>query len=76
MKYTVDGSVTVSVSVTVEAGSEEEAREMAGNWNMPELCHQCSGSSSEQFGDPTDVEDLPFSFDTDGTPQWGEVKRA
>lgn len=76
MKYTVDGTVTVSVSVTVEAGSEEEARAIAADWLMPDLCLHCSGSNSDQFGDPADVENLPFSFDTDGTPQWDEVRPA
>lgn len=76
MKYTVNGTVTVSVSVTVEADSEDEARAMADDWPMPELCIQCSGSNSDQFGDPADADNLPFSLDTDGMPQWDEVKSA
>ena len=75
MKYTVNGSVTVSVSVTVEAASEAEARAMAEEWQLPELCYQCTGGS-EEFHDPSDVEDLPYGLGLDGTPQWDEVTKA
>ena len=76
MKYLINGSMIVSVSVTVEADSEEQAREMAESWEVPGLCAQCSGFASDQFGDPTDVEYLPFSLDIDGTPEWNEVNPA
>lgn len=42
MKYRITFSVDASVTVDVEAGSESEAREKAGEIADPCLCHQCA----------------------------------
>lgn len=76
MRYTVHGSLTVSVSVDVEADSESEAMTIAGEWEVPELCIECSGNNSQFLGDPNDIGYAPFSLDTDGTPNWDRVEKS
>jgi cytochrome c5 len=42
MKYRVTFEVYASATVTVDADSEEQAREKAGKKVWPTLCHECS----------------------------------
>jgi hypothetical protein len=47
MRYRVTGSVTISVSVVIEAKSPAEARELARQAPMQSLCGQCAGGDDE-----------------------------
>lgn len=42
MKYRVVGTVTISVSVVVEAESPSRARELARQASMQKLCYSCA----------------------------------
>lgn len=60
MRYLVTGIVTISVTVKVEADSEEEARQKANDASMQEFCYSCSrgdddvwSTSGELDGEPT-----------------------
>jgi hypothetical protein len=62
-KYEVTVRVTGAMFVTVEADSPEQARERAEEHRPSvELCIQCSGYTSAQFGDE---ENPPFDLELD-----------
>lgn len=46
-KYTFGALVTISVSTTVEADSEEEALDIAEGRDMQGLCHYCARSKGD-----------------------------
>ena len=59
MKFNINGRVTVSCFTTVEANTEEEAREIAAGRGLAGLCHM-----------PFDAEsDEAWHLDTDGEPE-------
>lgn len=62
MKYTINGTVTVSCFTTVDADSEEEARAIAKARPLAELCHM-------PFSDDHDE---AWHLDTDGDPKLDE----
>jgi hypothetical protein len=61
--YNVVAQVTISVHTVVEAGSIEEAIELAQERSVIQLCHQCASgdemsewvTSGELDGEPTDL---------------------
>jgi hypothetical protein len=55
-EYTVIGHVTVSVSTTVYAKSKAEAKRIAGERMLKDLCHQCSRESDDEWVIDTDGE--------------------
>jgi hypothetical protein len=65
VKYRLSGLVTVSVSILVEAPTEEAAREVAGNAPMQGLCFQCSTTTGS---DPLDPE-WRLGGELDGEPK-------
>lgn len=48
MMYRVSGYLTISAFALVEAGSEKEAREKAGDLGCPSLCYQCSEAGGDE----------------------------
>ena len=42
MKFNVNAQVTISLYKRIEAGTPEEALEIAAGLAMPGLCHMCS----------------------------------
>ncbi len=65
-RYQVQGTMTISVFVTVFAESEEEAREKAEEASVMTLCHQCSDGQ---------VEEWSTSGELDGTPNIEKIKK-
>lgn len=64
MRYRIKALLTISVSTDVEADSIEEAREIAADRPIIDLCHQCSvGDADEQW---------VTSGELDGSPQISE----
>jgi hypothetical protein len=60
--YNVTASVTISVTIEVDALDEEAARKVALALPLPTLCHQCSGLG-------VDLEDECWCVDElDGEP--------
>jgi len=55
MKYLVQGTITISVSVEVEARSKKEAFDKAAEMPMASLCHQCSRQHAEAWS-PSDLD--------------------
>lgn len=55
-EYTVSGHVTVSVSTTVYAKSKVEAKRLAAERSIKDLCHQCSRDSDDEWVIDTDGE--------------------
>ncbi len=49
-RYLVTGHVTISVHVEVSANSKEEAIDLAERAPMMSLCHQCSRSEPDEWG--------------------------
>lgn len=49
MKYRVTGTVTISVSVVVEADSKKEALRLAREAPMQTFCHQCASGEDDAW---------------------------
>lgn len=69
-RFRVVAEVTISVHTDVEAETEEQAKELAGQRGMMHLCWSCSSeSASDQWvtsgeldgdpGDPVEIIELP-----------------
>lgn len=65
-EYRFSAQVTVSISTTVEADTEEEARVLVEEREMQSLCHYCASGDENQC--------WSLSGELDGTAQ--EVKLA
>jgi len=61
-RFAVSGEVTISICVIVEAGTKEQAIELARDAPMMTLCHRC--------GDGASVHDFEWrtNGDLDGEP--------
>lgn len=68
MKYRVQGLMTISVFVVVEADSAEEAREKAEDSAVQSLCNGCAS--------PMDESEWHTSGELDGTPVIEAVEEA
>ena len=68
MRYQVNGQVTISVNVFVEADSEEEARAKAEEASMQTFCNGCATANKEL--------DIWSTEELDGTPVVLEVIEA
>jgi hypothetical protein len=49
MKYRVNGEVTISVSVVVDAATPEQARKLALRAPMQTLCGSCSRGEDDEW---------------------------
>lgn len=67
MKYQVQGAMTISVFVTVEARNAAEARKKAEDCTVQGLCNYCASTSGE--------EEWHTSGELDGTPIIEKVER-
>lgn len=73
-RYSVGGTLTISVHTEVVARTPEEARELAAEHGIMSLCHSCaSGSPSEEWVTSGELDgDMPNPYD--GETEWEVVE--
>ena len=64
--YRVNGTMTISCFVDVEAETEEEAIELAGNAEIMGLCHQCANGKDGEWSTSGELDGQP---DIDGAEE-------
>ncbi len=72
--YKVDFAGTGSLTLTIEADSEDEARERAETAAAASLCIQCSGYTTSNY-DPAST-DPPYALDLDDPTEITNVEEA